>query len=544
MNRILAVAFLALALVACGGDDASSSATATPVQSITPESTAGPAPTTTPSTQPSTLPVQRVPVRWVPEVSPFDIANAGNPDAPFADRVAELQRRDARNGLDEWQIGLVQGSAAPRIIYRTRKGLTLLSWSSGLQASLVTERPVPSSVLGTSKAFRWQGSISVDVASGQATEKLNPFPDGIGTTVEGSLKAVNLAPGRPDQSLVVSFTQTTMPGPPGSPMPGPPTTISTHLINAQGTSRRLEGLPDAPDLKPLANGLALVGGPDRAGRVYLVPTQDGDALVVTMVSGMAIEQVLPTSTQPSTSSGRVFLALNTGATGSYVIYDSATHSLREIGRGTWPGQGVQGAWFEPDKVSAGREYIDLKTGRREPVPPTPDGALAARSVVSPDKRYVLHLTPPNQLDPPGDCTGVPLKVELEENAQRRTIFECAGGNGSGATWLDNTHAIVSTTVCRGGCDDPKAGLLLVDATTGRTVRLTEGWVEGPYAQLSPDGTRMLVGGDSLEVRSLDGTLLRRIQAPPQRRITNAVWSPDGSSFAYLVAPRGWYFFGP
>jgi hypothetical protein len=264
-----------------------------------------------------------------------------------------------------------------------------------------------------------------------------------------------------------------------------------------------------------------------------------------MVSGMAVELVVDPTTGRNSGS-RVFLALNAGATGTYVIYDSATHSLRDIGRGPWPGQGSMGTWSVPDRVHTGTDYINVNTGRREPLPPAPTGdpQQATRSVPSPDKRYVLHLGAPALLDPPGDCIGVPLKVELEENAQRRTIVECAGGNRSSATWLDNTHAVVSTTVCRGGCDDPKAGLMLVNAPTGRITPLTEGWVEGPYAHLSPDGTRLLVGGDNLELRSLDGTLLRRIEAQPQRRITNAVWSPDGSSFAYLVTPRGWYFFGP
>ena len=536
--RYLPVVIILL-LVACGGDDDGPIATVTP----SPELTPGLGAFATAVAQPATIPVQRVPVHWVPEPSPFDIANAPDPDAPFTGPAGDIWRRNPESGPDEWRVQVVEGNSAPRLLHTSRKGLFGLSWTvAANQAGLITERPVPSTILVVTKAFRWQGSVSIDPVRGGASETLNPFPDLIGTVVQGSPLAVDLRPDSAGKMMMVTFTR---------PRSGPgqgPTIESMHLLDAQGNSRRLEGLPDVPTLSPLPGGGALVGGPGMNGRVYLVPTQDVDALVVSGVMGIAVEQVFNRAAGPQqrVTGNRVFLSLMAAPTGMYALYDATTHSLREVGRGPWPGRGAIGTWTQSDKVIAGTEVIDVNTGRREPMPtPVPQPQQVPVQSASPDGRYVLHLVPPAQTAPSSpECEGLPSKVEVEESGARRGIYECAGGNPASVTWVDNTHAVVRSTICRGGCDDGRGGLLLIDAADGRAVPLTQGWVEGPYARPSPDKGRLLVGGDRLSVYAVSGELQRRVDAPPRYQVSSAAWSPDGTSFAYLLAPRGWYLSGP
>jgi hypothetical protein len=76
----------------------------------------------------------------------------------------------------------------------------------------------------------------------------------------------------------------------------------------------------------------------------------------------------------------------------------------------------------------------------------------------------------------------------------------------------------------------------VDAASGAMKPLTVAPEAGARAFVSPDGSRFLMTGDRLRVVSASGVVLRDLGAPPESyRFTKAAWSPDGSSFSYIVA---------
>jgi hypothetical protein len=180
--------------------------------------------------------------------------------------------------------------------------------------------------------------------------------------------------------------------------------------------------------------------------------------------------------------------------------------------------------------------IDVRTGRSAPVPQTPfsprQGYPEPVSSTSPDGLYTLRTTGPT------DC-----RVELEQAGTSKTIGTCSSRVLS-ISWLDGSHAVLRTSTCGGPCDDPKASLEFIDAAAGRISPLTDDTVEGAFALLSPDKKRFLVGGETLTEYDISGTERRRIEPQAGFRISEAIWSADGSSYAYIATPKGWYLYGP
>ncbi len=86
---------------------------------------------------------------------------------------------------------------------------------------------------------------------------------------------------------------------------------------------------------------------------------------------------------------------------------------------------------------------------------------------------------------------------------------------------------------RTACD-----IALLDLATGARTPLTAGRETHADAALSPDGSRILVGGARLRVYGADGALQREIVPPEGFDVPRVAWAPVGTGFAYVLGPAG------
>ena len=82
--------------------------------------------------------------------------------------------------------------------------------------------------------------------------------------------------------------------------------------------------------------------------------------------------------------------------------------------------------------------------------------------------------------------------------------------------------------------------VLLHCCKGKVERLTSDFEERAFVVASPDKTRYAIGGASPSVVSDAGEQQHEWELPPDQRVAEVVWSPDGKSFAYIQGPSSFY----
>jgi hypothetical protein len=536
--------------VGCSGE--SKPAPATPGEGgATPEATVAPAiPTPAAAAPPAGVTVERIPIRWEPVPSPLDFVNASEPPDPWAKQREEITKRDPSTQLpSNWAVYVVEGNAEPRELTSSMRWLTNLTWDKdGLRAGFLTQRNLmtPSGPFD----FSWRGHLNVDISTGRATTAFDPFPETLWTTVPGGRTIQVQTDSAGTTLLTTNGTSFPPPSQPGQ-TPQQPMLAAVHLISARGEARKLEGVTLVPGVsfQWVPNGKALVAR-DPSG-VMFVPVTNGDALRVPSVRVMGIEIRYPGEGKPTEGSRVAFIVPSpTPGEAEYAVYDAASHVIRWLGRHPAPANPyVQWPSGLPGKIATRDIVIDVVTGQSEPLPPQEVLYPPHPSVnpTSPNGRYVVRLPEIKFGDYRNteECKGLPYKIDIEDKQTNttRTATECAGGTMASARWLGNDRLLVRVSPCAGGCDAPQSRNLLVEIATGKMTPLNDGFELNAFTSVSPDGSKVLVGGRQLRVFSSGGDQLRRQDAPEGYDVIASAWSPDGRDFAVIFGPTN-FLLGP
>lgn len=178
--------------------------------------------------------------------------------------------------------------------------------------------------------------------------------------------------------------------------------------------------------------------------------------------------------------------------------------------------------------------MDAKGGR---VLHIPAGRAVLRSAISADGRWQALIILKTG-EPP--CNGAlrASEIRLREVSAgvESTLLACADPFFTKVEWLPSGKLLGLGPNCW-ACEAQSYQLALVEPATGEVQLLTDGLEVGAASHLSPDGKRLLVTGSKLRVYTIDGVLEREIVPPGGLPVIAAAWSPDGSSFAYIVGPR-------
>jgi hypothetical protein len=518
-----------------------------------PDAAQAPTPTATVSPLPP-LQLERLPVRWTPVPDVFDFDAAVEKDDPFAGLFSDAP--------PEWSVHVVDGDEAPREVLRTERWVRDVSWGQdGLQVQTQTKRDVPST-LGTVTAV-WEVTTTIDARAGRTGDAYAALPVSGCTLCErrgpsGSFGAgVTLEPSPDGGSMLVELLYDQGISDPSRP---PFLLQEAYLVDADGRSRRLEGLPDVSGVGWLPTGKTISGsgGPvfGAHGDRYLIPPEDGEAVVLRESLGLAFRR--GGGNPPRTDDPRAVFAFYDAAgpqgPGNYLgVYNTATDEAWLLGAAPgavslsssrppaialdWPeGSERVVAGFEPDSV-----LIDPGTGARQAGTRNdllPDVPLEVRS---PDGRHVAYFEDREQVENPDPaCDGLPYRLNArdERTGRTKTLLECDTDTGGRLAWLSNTKLIVRAYDCS-SCGHPRATLLVVDIESGKTVRLTDEPRAGLNAYGSPDGKKVAATDDAgLRVFDSGGRLVRDYGAPPDGwEYSKIVWSPDSGSFAYVLVPE-------
>ncbi len=485
------------------------------------------------STLEESLGIKRLPVRWTPVGQLIDFSNA-----------RELE--DASAALRGVYIAGLSGES--RQVYATKREILSLGWEQdGVVLGFQTKRTAPSKLPDGELTFVWHGSTTIS-PQGDAVDTLDAIPKWtLNPPPESDFGARSSASGLAGGSQVLVVYRTSSP-------PSPPLTSrvyhiqAVYIVDERGEGRKLEGIADLSGVTWFPNGKAILGQRGAVqlaqGEAYFIPTGDGEVVLVPKPIGVAVE-----GTQAGVSgsgSRAAFIVINPspGARDAYAgVYDSETGTVRLLGPGgssyvvMWPSGSSQ--------FLIGGEIVDATTGERQKgslddirPPSTPPW-----EALSPDGRYVASV----QIDPPAgwratpECEGLPFNLRLRDvsGGQTKTLLQCQGGHPGGVTWLNERQLVASIGTCW-ACGGGSSNLLLIDVVTGEAKSLTDGLETRARFRASPDGSKVLVDGDTLRVFDTEGRLIKDFGRPPEGfKFEGLAWSPDSSSVVFVVGPEGW-----
>jgi WD40 repeat protein len=486
MKRLtLAAAFvfaicLALVLVgACGHEEK---------VPATPEAAATVTPTLAP---PATL--EAPSVRFVP-AEPLFFTGEESSD-PFAGE---------RPGPTGWSVYLVRGDGQPELISQTNRWVWDLQWAADGRTVMAWFRSgTAAGLLGL------QGIAFFDVAgSSVATSEL---------LVEQA-RLIELSPDLSRLALEV--------GPDESRV-----AWEVYVADRSGRAWKLEGLGDK--VRPIGwlpdgSGLLVytVEGPTtEEGLLYLVPSAGGPATPV------APDVV--TNYQVAWSPDGSRLAYLSG--GDLHVFDRASGQSRQITSGA--GYRFERPQWSADgsEVVLGGDLIDLATGDVVASLLPPGQGWTPASALSPDGRYFVVTE---------WCEGETysenrIRLYDRETGQVRLLRDCDQGVHA-SQWLPDGHRLLLVAPSCWGCETVTFSITSMDVESGNVVPLTNGLEPHAAAYVSPDGSRLMVTGKALRLYAEDGQLLRELVAPEDFDVAAAAWSPDGSSFVYVIGPIGFF----
>jgi len=164
--------------------------------------------------------------------------------------------------------------------------------------------------------------------------------------------------------------------------------------------------------------------------------------------------------------------------------------------------------------------------------------------LSPNGRYLLVSENPHQSCSRMSDSSLSNKTHVLDTTTgaSRPILDCDDGFHMAVSWyrdsiwLANGNAILHSFNCW-SCEGHVTRVSILNVASGSLQTLRDGRISG-RAYISPAGDRVLVTGDTLQIYSQDGTLLREITPPAGTEVKVATWAPDGRRFAYIIGPKG------
>jgi hypothetical protein len=550
---IVAIVTLAVSVLATGDHGDHDPREAGGASAMPPFQPARLTPSTTPVPPATPLPevaLQRLPITWSPVPDVLDLQSATEVAGPFG------------GSAGDWTLFVVGPHGPARLVYATPRWARSLDWKSrGPVATLWTQRAVESTI-ADGVVLAWEVETTIDPESETASDRFDRLPlachpctaaSGLGSVGGGAGAGVHVYRNDPaSHVLAVLYYDNGL----NDPQKPPFLIDSVHIVDADGSSRRLEGLADVWGISWFPNGKALLG----AGGVivgdhpdaYFIPAGDGEALFLPKSLGTAVEGTGAGPGEPAGS--RVAFAYSDAekGTANYLgVFDTMDWKARSLGPAPpayrrssssppsialyWPpGSNRFLAGSEEDAV-----LVDPHTGGREPgslgdllTPPrieseSPGGRYTARY-----DDLVEGLLPP-------ECEGLPqgLRVFDRQTGRSKTLLECEGGSSGRVYWVNETTLVAAVYPFKFGDLDAQT-LTLVNVTTGESRPLTDTPEDRVHVVPSPDGTKILVAGATLRVFDVDGNHLQDYGSPPEgSAFMLFAWSPDSASFAYMVGPR-------
>lgn len=476
-----AIAVLSLTIAAaCGGGGAE------PTPTVSPEAPSTPAPTFGPPTTP-----EAPNARFVPAEPPFFTGEES--DDPFAGELP---------GPTGWRVYLVRGEGRPELIYETKRWLQDLQWSPDGRTVMARFRSAAAGGLSYLRGMMFFDVSSPTVATSELlmehTRLIYPSPD-------GSQLAFEVVP---DDSSAAR---------------------DVYVADRDKHAQKLEGLGEKARLigwLPDGSGLLVytVTGPTIShGLLYLVPLAGGPATLVNQEASYHYQVAWsPEGTRLAYVSG-----------GDLHVFDRASGQSRQVTFGTGYQFAVPKWSADGSEVILGGDLIDLATGDvvASLVPP----GQVIDSTLSPDGRYFVATEP---------CEGYPpphrIHLYDKKTGETRLLRDCDEAVSAHLRWLpDGHHLLVKEPSCY-GCETVTFSITSMDVESGDVVALTDGLEPHAAACASPDGGRVLVTGKALRLYTQDGQLLRVLPAPEGFDVAAAAWSPDGSIFAYVIGPAGFF----
>ena len=452
-------------------------------------------PAGTPATDSTPQPGTAFPVAWLSGYT-LPVHEGAEVRPPLADVV---------EGEAVWRLYLVEDDGEPRLVHESDRWLRTPSWSSDGRTMTV---PYFTRTEGIGYGF---GYLSLETGSGEVAWdfrqpdtfrlQLHPSPDGTRFLVE-------------DQE---GATPPFLRG-------------SYHLGAPDEDGLSLEGfVPEdfrgwSPDGRYfVSSGYAgPVLNPQEQSRDYflLEPGRDEAVLI-----GRAR---LGTGLNLAWSPDGARLAFMEGT--SLVIFDAASRDREVIDLGmdltSTPAWSANGKY-----IAIGGGVVDAETGALVLLP----GEDALTSAVSPDGTRLAWATGIfGPCEPPSAQQGKTLFTDVA-NGNKTTLFDCVDGVDGRLLWLSSEHLLIWSPACL-SCESGANRIKLVTFPDQRVQELTDGLEAGADAAVSPDNERILVSGSSLRLYSREGDLLRQIDVASGTRVTGISWSPDGSSFSYIVGP--------
>jgi hypothetical protein len=544
-----------------------------------------PAPDVPPTEEVAIPGIERLPVRWLPAGSVIELANAREPDEPFAALAAQMRQLAVASGADptlvgdaRWAVYLAGPAGPPRIVYESGRWIDSMRWEgSSIVSSFRTREDAESAALGGQASILRSGTIALETASGTSTEEFDPLHlDCHPCTPDNPIGVQSAEPGlsleRNDLSQQVLATVSAVTGPPRPPEPLVALT-GVYILDAEGEGRRLDGVSGLYAASWFANGKTLLGYGGMAaaaGRdIYFIPAVDGEAIFIDSVLGFATEA------KPEGKGNRAAFALpgTDDQTVRLGVYDADAGRVRIVAERpranfrferspfgealliVWPAGSneIQVGYPGGDTPDSFLELIDVDTGavRRmtfqelhPPVTPEPPDCPPDASP-SPGGRYVASADrrAPANLAPCG--AAYRLRVTDSATGATRTVLEVAEEACIDWGWWSETLLRATVT---GTCDAyhgpvPRE-IFLIDTETGVSRSLTGGYEADLYLEQAPGGGWLLKAAMRLQLFSAEGNLMRDFGSPPPGyAYQQYVWSPDGFSLAILLGPANWYF-GP